>query len=231
MPSVKAIADNRPMTAPLPGTARRRGALLLADISGYTSFLQGVADAHRDVIVEADEPPPAYAVLSHLLDTIATAIAPTFRLAKFEGDAIFAVADDGLATGEAVLESVQRCYAAFRDRLAAAGSLWTCTCDACARIGQLDLKFVLHHGTYVAQSIAGHEEFLGPAVNLVHRLLKNHARDLVGAAPYALVTEAAVDALTIPTADMVAGEEAYEDTPPVSVHILVLAAPATARGH
>jgi hypothetical protein len=230
MRTANVIADNLPMTAPLPGSARRRGALLLADISGYTGFLQGVADAHRDIIVEADEPPPAYAVLSHLLDTIATAIAPTFRLAKFEGDAIFAVADDASTTGETVLASVQRCYAAFRERLGAAGSLWTCTCEACARIGRLDLKFVLHHGTYVAQSIAGHEEFLGPAVNLVHRLLKNHARDLVGTAPYALVTEAAVEALAIPTADMVSAEETYEDTPPVKVHILVLASPAAVGG-
>ena len=31
----------------------------------------------------------------------------------------------------------------------------TCTCDACTSVTGLDLKFVLHHGTYVAQSIAG----------------------------------------------------------------------------
>jgi hypothetical protein len=222
------ILDNPGMTLPTPHASRRRGALLLADISGYTGFLQGVADAHRDLIVEADEPPPAYAVLSHLLDTIVTAIGPTFRLAKFEGDAIFAVADDGIASGEAVLERVQRCYAAFRDRLAAAASLWTCTCEACARIGELDLKFVLHHGTYVAQPIAGHEEFLGPDVNLVHRLLKNRARELVGPVPYALITDAAVQVLAIPTDHMVGAEEAYPDTPAVRVHILVLEAASPA---
>lgn len=202
--------------------SRRRGPLLLADISGYTGFLQGVADAHRDLIVEADEPPPAYAVLSHLLDTIVGAIAPAFRLAKFEGDAVFAVADGALPTGDAALDCVRRCYAAFRTQLAAAGSQWMCSCAACIRVGELDLKFVLHHGSYVAQSIAGREEFLGPDVNLVHRLLKNHARDLVGARPYALFTDAAVAALEIPTGGMVAGEEAYSDTPSVRVHVLAL---------
>ena len=212
------------MTAPLPQAARRRGALLLADISGYTGFLQGVSDAHRDLIVEADEPPPAYAVLSHLLDTMVTAIAPAFRLAKVEGDAIFAVGDDELPTGEAVLECVRGCYAAFRDRLGAAGSLWTCTCDACARIGDLDLKFVLHHGSYVAGSIAGREELLGTDVNLAHRLLKNHVRDLVGTVPYALITDQAVEALAIPTQGMVAGEESPPDTPTVRIHVLVLSA-------
>lgn len=204
-----------------PGS-RHTGALLLADISGYTSFLQGVADAHRQLIVESPEPPPAYAVLSHLLDAMLAAITPAFRLAKFEGDAIFAVADRGVVQGTAVLDSLRACYASFRDRLATAGSQWTCTCDACARIGELDLKFVVHHGPYVAQMIAGHEEFLGAEVNVVHRLLKNHARELVGNAPYALVTDAAVRALDVPTTGMVDAQESYEGMPPVDVHVLVL---------
>ena len=215
---------NPPATA-----ARRRGALLLADISGYTAFLQGVADAHRALIVDADQPPPAYALLSHLLDTMVAAVAPTFRLAKVEGDAIFAVADDGAVQGEAVLGCLRGCYASFRDRLDAAGSQWACTCTACARISELDLKFVLHHGDHVAQSIAGREELLGPDVNVVHRLLKNHARDLVGPVPYALVTDAAARAMHVPTAGMVAGEEAYDGTPPLRVHVLVLAEGPTSR--
>lgn len=210
------------MTGSSPQSSRRRGALLLADISGYTGFLQGVTDAHRALIVEADEPPPAYAVLSNLLDAMVAAVEPTFRLAKFEGDAIFAVADGELAHGTAVVDCLRACYASFRSRLATAGSQWTCTCAACARIGSLDLKFVLHHGTYVAQVIAGREEFLGPEVNVVHRLLKNHARDLVGSVPYALVTDDAIAALAIPTDGMVAAREAYDDMPPIPVHVLAL---------
>jgi hypothetical protein len=218
-----AIRDNRPVSAPLAQPARRAGALLLADISGYTGFLQGVADAHRALIVEADEPPPAYALLSHLLDTMHGSIVPQFRLAKFEGDAIFAVEDAPIPHGVAVLDCLRACYSAFRERLAAAGSQWTCSCAACARISELDLKFVLHHGSYVAQSIAGHEELLGTDVNLVHRLLKNHARDLVGRVPYALVTAAAAGELEIPTEGMTAGREAYDDMPEVTVHVLPLA--------
>ncbi len=210
------------MTNPIAQGSRRTGALLLADISGYTGFLQGVADAHRDLIVEADEPPPAYALLSHLLDTIVVSMAPAFRLAKFEGDAIFAVADDAVPHGPAAIACLRACYAAFRDQLGMAGSQWTCTCTACARIGDLDLKFVLHHGRYVAQLIGGHEELLGPEVNLVHRLLKNHVRELVGAAPYALLTDSAVAALDIPTDGMVASEEGYDDVPRTPIHVLVL---------
>lgn len=217
------IGHNAAVLNPIAGGSRGRGALLLADISGYTAFLQGVADAHRAIIIEADEPPAAYAVLSHLLDAMLTAITPTFRLAKFEGDAIFAVAaEDGMPRGAAVLGCMRGCYTAFRERLAEAGTQWTCTCTACARIGNLDLKFVLHHGDYVVQQIAGREELLGPDVNIVHRLLKNHARELIGPRPYALLSDAALDSLGVPADGMVAATESYDDTPPIAVHVLAL---------
>ncbi len=159
--------------------ARARGTLLLADISGYTGFLQGVADAHHALILEADEPPVAYALMSSLLDAMVTAVVPPFRLAKFEGDAIFAVAPDPefALRGADVLACLRACHGAFTARLAEANSLWTCTCGSCARVHELGLKFVLHHGDYVVQPIAGREELLGPEVNIAHRLLKNHAID------------------------------------------------------
>jgi predicted enzyme involved in methoxymalonyl-ACP biosynthesis len=196
--------------------------LLIADISGYTRFLQSVAEAHQALIVDAPEPPPAYAVMSGLLDAIVRAIAPTFRLAKFEGDAVFAVADDEMLDGQALLDTLHRSYAAFRSRLTAAGSEWTCTCDSCITITNLDLKFIAHHGTYVAQPIAGHEELLGPDVNIAHRLLKNHARELIGGVPYALITDAATQALGLSTESMLEADEAYDGGPPFRVHLLVL---------
>ena len=204
--------------------SRRRGALLVADISGYTGFLQGVSDAHRELIIEADEPPPAYAVVSSLLDAMVTKLAPRFELAKFEGDAIFAVAADGpeAVHGPAVLACLRACHAAFTARLDQARSEWTCTCSSCARIGELGLKFILHHGEYVAQRIAGREELLGADVNVVHRLLKNHVRDLIGPRPYALVSDAALQALGVPADEMMPMSEAYDGMPPIAVHVLTL---------
>jgi hypothetical protein len=49
-----------------------------------------------------------------------------------------------------------------------------------------------HHGGYIVQSIAGHQELLGPDVTISHLLLKNHVADLIGRSAYALVTESAV---------------------------------------
>jgi hypothetical protein len=210
------------VASPISQASRRNGALLLADISGYTTFLSGVTESHIDLI-EADETPAAFGVLSQLLHTMVTAIAPTFRLAKFEGDAIFAVTENSTVQGDQVVDIIHRCYAAFRGELATVGDTWVCSCAACAKLADLDLKFVVHHGSYVAQPIAGREEFLGSDVNIVHRLLKNHARELVGSVPYAVVTDAAVRALGISTDQMVQGEETYESMPPVPVHVLALA--------
>lgn len=205
--------------------ARARGTLLLADISGYTGFLQGVADAHHALIIEADEPPVAYALMSSLLDAMVTAVVPPFRLAKFEGDAIFAVAPDPefALRGADVLACLRACHGAFTARLAEANSLWTCTCGSCARVHELGLKFVLHHGDYVVQPIAGREELLGPEVNIAHRLLKNHAVDLIGVRPYALLTDAALVALGVSAEGMVATTETYEHVPPIPAHVLPLA--------
>lgn len=213
------------MTLPSSRGARRRGALLLADISGYTGFLHGVADAHRELIVEADEPPPAYALLSSLLDAMVERVAPQFRLVKFEGDALFAVADDPALEmrGPAVLACLRGCHAAFQALLAEAGAQWTCTCGSCARIHDLGLKLILHHGDYVAHPIAGREELAGPDVIVAHRLLKNRVRDLVGQRPYALLTDAALEALEVPPDGMVAGSETYDGLPPIAFRVLPLA--------
>ena len=50
---------------------------LIADISGYTSFLAGVELDH------------AQDIIADLMDTVVRCLRPPFRLAKFEGDAAF----------------------------------------------------------------------------------------------------------------------------------------------
>ncbi len=199
------------------------GTFLLADISGYAAFLHGVADAHRALIIEADQPPAAYELLSSLLDGMVAKVAPRFRLVKLEGDALFAVSDAAHPTrGTQVIDCLRACHASFTDLLANANSIWTCECTSCSRIHDLGVKFVLHHGEYVVQRIFGNEELAGPDVIVAHRLLKNHARDLVGDQPYALISDAALEALEVPEDGMLAASETYDDLPPVPVHVLAL---------
>ncbi len=211
------------LSVPLQGT-RARGTLVLADISGYTGFLQGVSDAHRDIVLEVDEPPPAFAFVSSLLDGIVDKLTPPFRLVKFEGDAVFVVATDAELPfrGAEIVACIRACHAAFTERLVQAKHVWTCQCGSCSRIHALGLKFVLHPGEYVIQGVAGREELLGSDVNVVHRLLKNHVWDTIGPRPYALLSDATLDALRIPSDDMVPLIETYEHMPPVPVHALPL---------
>ena len=141
-----------PSVHPGPG----HGTLLLAGISGYTAFLQAVAQAHAADLAAGTFVPEAYPLLTSLLDGIVERLAPPFVLSEIEGDAVFAVAaDDQLELrGPSILACLAGCYEAYRARLEAARDLMICTCDACSSIGGLELKFVMHHGDYVVQSTA-----------------------------------------------------------------------------
>ncbi len=201
-----------------------RGTLLLADISGYTAFLQGVARAHAAEMAAGTFVPEAYPLLTSLLDGIVEQIAPPFVLSKFEGDAVFAFGpdDDLELRGGPLLIRLNACYEAFRARVGTARDLMICTCDACSSIRGLELKFVVHHGDYVVQSIAGHQELLGPDVTVAHLLLKNHVGDLIGRQAYALFTESAADHLDVPLDHARAIEEQYEHYPTVRAFVLAL---------
>jgi hypothetical protein len=200
------------------------GPLVMADISGYTGFLSQVTTAHADDAFADGNVPDAYALISSLLDTIVTAMTPPFTLAKIEGDAVFAYADslDGFPHGADVLRCLGACYAGFRERLGSARDVWSCRCDACARVDTLDLKFVLHAGSFFIHPVAGGTELVGSEVVLVHRLVKNHARDLVGARPYAMFTSAAQQLLSIPLDGTLELVEEYEHLSPVRTHVLPL---------
>lgn len=199
------------------------GPLLLADISGYTGFLQSVTDAHRDDAFAGGRVPDAYGLVSSLLDGIIGRIAPPFTLSKLEGDAVFAFArdEDDIPRGAALLECLAACYTAFREQLGSAEQVWNCRCNACSRVDGLDLKFVLHAGSYVVQSIGGGRELIGPEVVMAHRLLKNHAAELVGSA-YALITEAAASRLAVPAEGAHELTETYEHYPPIAARVYAL---------
>jgi uncharacterized protein YndB with AHSA1/START domain len=62
------------------------------------------------------------------------------------------------------------------------------------RIRDLDLKFVVHPGAAIVQKVAGRQEFLGPDVIVVHRLLKNEVVERLEMSAYALLTQACIDA-------------------------------------
>jgi uncharacterized protein YndB with AHSA1/START domain len=159
--------------------------LLIADISGYTSFLAGAELDH------------AQDVLADLVGTVVGSLRPTFRLAKLEGDAAFAYQLADSLDAAAIQDAVERCYFTFRRRLRDIGQASSCDCNSCNLVPTLDLKLVLHHGSVVRQRIAGHDELVGSSVVVVHRLLKNHVVDGGGPRAYVLYTDAATAAMEI----------------------------------
>ena len=106
------LAACRRIEERLPESSLNQATLILADISGYSRFLSDVGTAHQ-IDLEQGETPPAYPLMTTLLDSIVGALSPPFELAKLEGDAVFAYADDDALPmrGEAVTACMRQCYA------------------------------------------------------------------------------------------------------------------------
>jgi Protein of unknown function (DUF2652)/Polyketide cyclase / dehydrase and lipid transport len=174
--------------------------LLIADISGYTSYLVGVELDH------------AQEILADLMRTIVTALRPSFRLAKLEGDAAFVYVVTEQIDGSLLLDTIERCYFGFRRRRRDVRQATSCPCRACTHIPDLNLKFVVHHGTILRQEVAGGEELVGSDVIVVHRLLKNEVVASTSIEAYALFTQQCVDAMDVDVAalGMRSTSETYE---------------------
>ena len=158
---------------------------VIADISGYTSFLAGVELDH------------AQDIIADLMDTVVKGLRPPFRLAKFEGDAAFVYAATAKIDGSMLQDIIESAYFEFRRRLRNIKQASTCECKACAAMGDLDFKFVAHHGAMVKQKMSGREELAGRDVILVHRLLKNTVSEKIGSRAYAVYSDACVQTLGI----------------------------------
>src|SRR3954471_24294130 len=175
--------------------------MIIADISGYTSYLTGTEIDH------------AQNVLEDLLETVYSKLAPPFTMIKSEGDALFLFASGGQISGTMLLDTIDACYFAFRRRLRDVSQATTCECNACILIPRLDLKFIAHAGEAIRQSSFGSVDFVGPDVIVLHRLLKNHVFEEHGWRAYALLTDAAVKSVGLDCLrlGMLAHHEAYDD--------------------
>lgn len=177
----------------------QHGYLVLADISGYTSYLAGTELTHaRDVLTE-------------LLELIVGRFKPTLEIAKLEGDAVFAfIPKTNISRDELLLEMQESTYTAFKDRVEGIRRRTTCQCNACKSIPTLDLKFITHFGEYLLQNVSGIKELVGSDVNLVHRLLKNKVSESTGWKAYILFTESALNQMNLKLENLHELVEFYE---------------------
>ena len=157
-------------------TGLREGALVLADISGYSAFVAQTEVDH------------SWSILHELLDTMVRSLEGRMDVSQVEGDAILFIS--GLTTPE-VVTALEGTFVAFHRRLRDMQTVTTCPCNACANIGILKLKFVIHHGRFSRQRLGNVEQLHGADVIVPHRLLKNH----VPSKEYVLVTDAVLERL------------------------------------
>lgn len=160
------------------------GFLLIADITGFTTYLSESEIEH------------AQGTLTDLLELLVDRTPAPLVVSQLEGDAVMSYAfQDGFVGGQSFLEAVEDIYFAFRRAIELKVLNNTCRCNACANVSSLDLKFFVHYGSFVVQPVGDRNQLLGSDVNLIHRLLKNTVTAETGIRAYILCTEAAVEAL------------------------------------
>ena len=175
------------------------GYFIIADITGYTAFMTQSELEH------------AHDILTSLFDVLLEHLKPPLTISNFQGDAILTyVTEAALGDGSNLLDTIEAVYYAFALTLEQMRNNTTCTCQACANMAQLDLKFFVHYGQFVIQDLHGRKEISGSDVILIHRLLKNNVTEETGIRAYALLTRRAVDALGISANAMVPYGGEYE---------------------
>ncbi len=162
----------------------QRGFILIADITGYTAYLSESELDH------------AQGTLTDLLELLIEHTRPPLRISGLAGDAVLSYSlDEGFVSPQTFIENLEDTYVAFRRAIELMVLNNTCQCNACANVSSLDLKFFVHHGTFVLQTVGGYQELVGSDVNLLHRLLKNTVKAELGLGAYILCTDAAERAL------------------------------------
>ena len=163
------------------------GYLLIADITGYTGYMQASELEHARGILEG--------LFAAMLDRLRS----PFVLSNVQGDAILCHARaTQVPNGHAVLDTVEGIYFGFAHAAEDMIRNTTCRCAACRNIADLDLKLLTHYGSYVEQTIGGRTELGGSDVIVIHRLMKNAITPTTGIRAYAAFTDAAVAAINVP---------------------------------
>jgi hypothetical protein len=142
----------------------RRALLLIADIGGYTEYMQ----FHRSILGHAE------AATTRMLEKVVDA-AHGFDLIEIEGDAAFLSCDadglDGPAAWSAITGAAVALHRAFHAERRFV-ELNMCPCGSCTQTSALRLKFVAHVGEVATQTIRRRKKLVGLDVIYVHRLLK-----------------------------------------------------------
>ena len=165
------------------------GYLLIADISGYTAFLTSSEQDHANPILHS------------LLSSLVEQVGDPLRFWRMDGDAVLAYSThEDFPSGETFLticENLYNTFAALQRDIVANTS---CPCQACANVKNLDLKILVHYGSFEEMKFGPMTDISGSDVILVHRMAKTEVRTDTGIRSYALFSEDAIKAMDIDAA-------------------------------
>jgi len=179
----------------------QHGYFLIADITGYTQYLN------------ASELEHAQQTLTALLNLLISRTKPPLIISRLAGDAVISYGlRDAFLQGQTFVEMLEDTYVGFRRAIDLMVRNTTCPCNACRNIKSLDLKFFVHYGEFGVQKLDAHDELIGSDVNMIHRLLKNSVKEKTGIQAYTLYTDAAIRQLGLTDAigSLVPHQESYE---------------------
>lgn len=165
------MANERPLPPPPgpPAGPTQEGILVLADISGYTSFILQSELEHSQYLI------------GQVLEAVIAAAGDRLVASQVEGDAVFFVGGPDCSS---LLQCVEDCYVAFHRRVRDLHADNRCVCNACKLAPTLTLKFIAHYGRYSLQRVGPAQMAHGTDVIVPHRLAKNG----VPSREYVLVT-------------------------------------------
>jgi hypothetical protein len=196
------------------GMKAQDGALVLADISGFTAF------------VTATELEHAPQIIGTLLEAVMRRLSPPLEIQEVEGDAVFALGPDGALRPPArLLDVLHSAFVAFKEARQELAADESCSCGACRGVESLDLKIVAHHGRFLRHAVGGRAQVAGVDVILAHRLLKN---GVTTSRAYVLLTDALLVWLGLDPVELglVARVESYEHLGDVRCFVRALDGPA-----
>jgi len=153
--------------------------IILVDISGYTRFIK----YHKISLLHAE------IIVAQLMESVLAQVEVPVMAHEILGDAISLYAIDEGVPGQAdrIYSQLMNYFPAFREREAALISECSmCECEACAQVGRLKLKAILHVGEAAFTHVLNTQKISGEDVIISHRLLKNS----VPSKEYILMTRA-----------------------------------------
>jgi hypothetical protein len=135
--------------------------ILIPDISGFTKFMTTTELSHGSQAINM------------LIDAIIAPIGNEYEIAEIEGDAVLMIRKGPAPLKKEILDTCVKILNSFHAQREWIQKHSVCPCGACLCIGQLNVKFIVHHGPVAEIKVGRFVKHSGTDVIVAHRLLKN----------------------------------------------------------